>query len=110
DSEEETLSFLQAAHPNFKGKNQFFLNFKQASKNNWFYHFYHNQLKDNFTITGMDMLGYFRYSEFKAVSDFQINKTMENMVTARFTTHFGKEKIATESLQKALIEGNRFVL
>jgi|GEM_PF-5236177 SNF2 family DNA or RNA helicase len=108
--EQKTLEFLQSAHPNFKGKTNFFLTFKQASKKNWFFNFYHDQLKDNFTITGMDMLGYFRYSDSQVHSKLSITKTLDNLITAKFTTHFGNEKIDTKSLQKALAQDDRFVL
>src|SRR5690606_22895746 len=77
---------------------------------NWFFNFYHEQLKDNFTITGMDMLGYFRYSSHQVVSRLKITKSLDNMVTAKFTTHFGDEKIDTITLQKALKRGDSFVL
>lgn len=109
-AERETLTFLQNAHPNFKGQSIFFLTFDQASKKNWFFNFYHEQLKDNFTITGMDMLGYFRYSDHQVQSVLTITKTLDNMVIAWFSTHFGKEKIGMKSLQKTLNQGGRFVL
>lgn len=110
EAEEKTLEFLQNAHPNFKGNSNFYLKFEEASRKNWFFNFYHEHLKDNFTITGMDMLGYFRYSPHQVQSNFKITRTMDNMVTAEFTTHFGKDKIPTKSLQKALKQGDRFVL
>lgn len=109
-AERETLKFLQNAHPNFKGQTNFFLKFNEASKKNWFYNFYHEQLKDNFSVTGMDMLGYFRYSTHEAESKLSITKTLDNMVVAEFTTHFGTEKIGTNTLQKALSQGDHFVL
>lgn len=109
-AEWETLEFLQNAHPKFKDQTSFFLKFEEASKNNWFFNFYHEQLKDNFTITGMDMLGYFRYSDRRVQSSLRITSTLDHMVTAQFTTHFGDEKIATKSLQKALKQDDHFVL
>ncbi|NEN23268.1 DEAD/DEAH box helicase [Cryomorpha ignava] len=109
-AERETLEFLQNAHPNFKGQTIFFLKFNEASKKNWFYNFYHEQLKDNFSVTGMDMLGYFRYSNHKAQSNLSITKTLDNTVAAQFTTYFGAEKIDTKTLQKALSQGDHFVL
>lgn len=109
-AEQKTLKFLQDAHPNFKGKTSFFLTFDQASKKNWFFNFYHEQLKDDFTITGMDMLGYFRYSDHEVQSNLTFTKTLDNLITGQFTTHFGKDKIDTKSLQKALNQDERFVL
>ncbi len=109
-AEWETLEFLQNAHPNFIDQNSYFLTFDEASKKNWFYNFYHEQLKDNFSVTGMDMLGYFRYSNHQAQSNLSIAKTLDNMVVANFTTYFGAEKIDTKTLQKALNHGDRFVL
>ena len=109
-AERKTLEFLQNAHPKFKGQTSFFLKFEEASKNNWFFNFYHEQLKDNFTITGMDMLGYFRYSDRQVQSSLSITRTLDNTVAAQFTTHFGIEKIDTKSLQKALKQGDHFVL
>ncbi|EKF55592.1 SNF2-related protein [Galbibacter marinus] len=110
EEEGKTLEFMENAHPKFKGQGSFFLKFEEASKKNWFFNFYHEQLKDNFTITGMDMLGYFRYSSHQVVSRLKITKTLDNMVTAKFTTHFGDEKIDTITLQKALKRGDSFVL
>lgn len=110
EEEQKTIQFLQNAHPKFKGQSQFFLTFKEASAKNWFFNFYHNQLKDNFTITGMDMLGYFRYSEHQITSEFTILESHENLVTAKFTTCFGTEKIKSEVLQKAVLQDDGFVL
>lgn len=109
DAERKTLEFLQNAHPKFKDQTSFFLKFEEASKKNWFFNFYHEQLKDNFTITGMDMLGYFRYSSHQILSKLKITKTLDNMVTAQFTTHFGDDKIDTKTLQKALKRGDSFI-
>lgn len=108
--ERETLEILRNAHPNFKGQTSFFLKFNEASKKNWFYNFYHDQLKDNFSVTGMDMLGYFRYSNHQAQSSLSITKTLDNTVVAQFATWFGTEKIDTKTLQKALSQGDHFVL
>ena len=108
-AEGKTLEFMENAHPKFKGQGSFFLTFEEASKKNWFFNFYHEQLKDNFTITGMDMLGYFRYSSHQIVSHLKITRTLDNMVTAEFTTHFGDDKIDTKTLQKALKRGDSFV-
>lgn len=110
NAERKTLEFLENAHPKFKGKASFYLTFEEATKKNWFFNFYHEQLKDNFTITGMDMLGYFRYSDHQVQSNLRLTKTLDNMVAAQFTTHFGTEKIDTKTLQKALKHGDRFVL
>lgn len=110
EAEGNTLEFLQNAHPKFKDQDSFFLKFEEATKKNWFFNFYHEQLKDNFTIAGMDMLGYFRYSSHQVVSRLKITKTLDNMVTAQFTTHFGDEKIDTKTLHKALKRGDSFVL
>lgn len=108
--EQQTIDFLQQAHPNFKGQKSFYLSFAEASKKNWFFNFYHGQLKDNFSVVGMDMLGYFRYSQHAITSHFKIIKTIDNEVVAEFKTFFGKEKIALKSLQKALFEHKKFVL
>ena len=109
-AERKTLEFLQNAHPKFKGQTSFFLKFEEASRGNWFYYFYHEQLKDNFHITGMDMLGYFRFSAHQISSSLRITRTVGNMVEAQFTTHFGAEKIDTQTLQKSVKLGDRFVL
>ncbi len=109
-AENKTRQFLENAHPSFKGKNSFFLTFEEASKKDWFFNFYHHQLKDNFEVVGMDMLSYFRYSDYQIETTFQIVKTLGNKVEARFETYFGKEKVPVKVLQKALNEGKKFVL
>lgn len=109
-AEKASLAILEEAHPNFKGKNSCYLTFAEASAKNWFFNFYHNELKSNFTVIGMDMLGYFRYSKHQIKSNFIIKKTEDNEVIAQFTTAFGKEKVAIKSLQKALDEEKKFVL
>lgn len=108
--EQKTLDFLRDAHPKFKDKKSFYLTFSEASKKNWFFHFYHDELKDNFTVTGMDMLGYFRYSDHKIETEFRIIKTLDNILVAKFKAQFGKETVSAKALQKALINGERFVL
>ena len=108
--ERETLDFLQQAHPNFNGQNNFYLTFEEASKKNWFFNFYHEQLKDNFSVIGMDMLGYFRYSPHPVQTMFKILKTIDNEVVALFETTFGKEKIDPKSLQRSVNEDKKFVL
>lgn len=109
-AEKASLAILEEAHPNFKGKDSCYLTFAEASAKNWFFNFYHNELKSNFTVIGMDMLGYFRYSKHQIKSNFIIKKTEDNEVIAQFTTAFGKEKVAIKSLQKALDEEKKFVL
>ncbi|HEX9600742.1 MAG TPA: DEAD/DEAH box helicase, partial [Mariniflexile sp.] len=106
----QTLQFLQEAHPKFKGQNNFYLSFEEASKKNWFFNFYHEKLKDGFSVVGMDMLGYFRYSPHPIETAFHILKTDDNNVTAIFKTYFGKEKVSIKTLQKALNEGKKYVL
>lgn len=110
EAEAETLQFLENAHPNFKGKQSYFLTFAEASKKNWFFQFYHDQLKDNFTVTGMDMLSYFRYSDYEIESKFKITKPLENEVIAEFETYFGEEYVSTKTLQKAIKDEKKFVL
>ena len=110
ETEKETLDFLQQAHPNFKGQQSFYLTFAEASKKNWFFNFYHEQLKDNFSVIGMDMLGYFRYSQHPIQTTFNVLKTIDNEIVARIETNFGKEKIDPKSLQKAINEDKKFVL
>jgi SNF2 family DNA or RNA helicase len=109
----QTLQFLQEAHPKFKGQNNFYLSFEEASKKNWFFNFYHEKLKDGFSVVGMDMLGYFRYSPHPIETEFHILKTDDNddnNVTAILKTYFGKEKVSIKTLQKALNEGKKYVL
>lgn len=108
--ERETIRFLQNAHPKFENKNSFYLTFAEASKKNWFFHFYHEELKDNYNVVGMDMLSYFRYSPHAVETDFKIIKTIDNEVIATFKTNFGKEIIEPKSLQRALNENKKFVL
>ena len=108
--EQETLDFLENAHPNFKDQKSYFLTFAQASKKNWFYNFYYNKLKGNYRVTGMDMLSYFRYSDDPIQSEFQIKKVSESELTAHFETFCGEEKIQTSALQKALRENKKFIL
>lgn len=110
ETEKETLDFLQQAHPNFKGQNSLYLTFADASKKNWFFNFYHQHLKDNFSVVGMDMLGYFRYSAHTIQTEFKIIRTIDNEIVAQFKTNFGKEKADVKSLQKAITEDKKFVL
>ena len=109
-AETATLEFLRNAHPKFKGKFSFYLTFDEASKKNWFFHFYHEELKDNYQIVGMDMLGYFRYSTAVLETEFKIIKTIDNEIVAKFVNKFGKEKISLKFLQKTILEDKKFVL
>lgn len=108
--ERETITFLQKSHPNFKGQTNFHLSFEEASEKNWFFNFYHEKLKENYSVVGMDMLGFFRYSPHPIQTKFQITKTIDNEVVATFKTLFGKEKTDPKSLQKTINEGKNFVL
>lgn len=108
-AEKETLEFLKNAHPKFKA-NAHFLKFSEASKQNWFFNFYHNQLKDNFRVTGMDMLTYFRYSDEQIKTNFQITKTFENEVHAKLEVRFGDEHVPVKFLQKTVLDEQKFIL
>lgn len=110
EAENETRNFIEQAHPNFKAKKNYYLTFAEASKKNWFFHFFHEELKDNYRVVGMDMLSYFRYSAHSVESEFKIIKTIDNEIVASFKTNFGKEKIEPKTLQKAIIEGKKFIL
>ena len=107
--EADAIKQLKEAHPNFKNKNSLYLKFSEASKKNWFYNFYHNTLKENFTVVGMDMLSYFRYSDYKMETSFKIIKTIGNEIVAEVKVKFGKEKVSLKALQKAVIEERKFV-
>ncbi len=109
-AEQESLDFMRGAHPKFKGQDQFYLTFAEASKNNWFFHFYYNQLKDNFTVEGMDMLQYFRPSQHSVESDFSIIGADGDVIIAEFKTYFGEELVNNKVLQSSLNSGNKFVL
>jgi superfamily II DNA or RNA helicase len=108
--EKNTIDFLQNAHPNFKGKNSFYLTFSEAKKQNWFFNFYHYSLKDNFTVVGMDLLSSFRYSQEQINTVFEVKKIVDNEIIATFKNSFGKEKIDLKSLQKSVNEGRKFIL
>jgi SNF2 family DNA or RNA helicase len=102
--------FLEQSHPKFHGKNNYFLTFEEASHKNWFYNFFHSQLKDNFEVTGMDMLSYFRYSDHQITSHFELINTIDNEINAKLDVSFGNEKINLKTLQKNLLEGQKFIL
>ena len=108
--EEESLTFLKQSHPKFEGKNSFYLSFEEASHKNWFYNFFHSQLKDNFEVIGMDMLSYFRYSENQITTHFEVINTIDNEINAKLDVFFGDEKINLKSLQKTLAEGQKFIM
>ncbi len=108
--EQETYAFLKQSHPKFEDKNNFYLSFDEASHKNWFYHFFHAQLKDNFEVTGMDMLSFFRYSDHQIATHFEVINTVDNEINAKLEVSFGEEKINLKSLQKALVEGQKFIM
>lgn len=56
------------------------------------------------------MLNYFRYSDEPIQSHFQLKKVFENELTAHFETNFGKEKIPTSRLIKAVQNEEKFIL
>lgn len=108
--EQKSVAFLEQAHPKFKGSNNYYLSFEEASHKNWFYNFFHTQLKDNFEVTGMDMLSYFRFSDHQISTYFELINTIDNEINAKLEVFFGSEKINLKSLQKTLIEGQKFIM
>jgi SNF2 family DNA or RNA helicase len=108
--EKETLNFLKKTHPSFENKSSLYLTFEEASHKNWFFHFYHKQLKVNFSVTGMDMLTHFRYSDFPIKTQFDVLKTIDNEIEAKMIVTFGNEIIDLKNLQKSLSEGNNYLV
>src|SRR5699024_1021372 len=110
ESEAATMAFLQQAHPKFKNQTSFYLTFKEAAHHNWFFKFYHHQLKDNFTITCLDMLSHFRYSEEPIHNDFRINKPIDYEIIGRFKASVGQENVDTKTLLKAILTDEENIL
>jgi SNF2 family DNA or RNA helicase len=110
DYEKETLNFLKQAHSSFKNKSSFYLSFEEASHKNWFFNFYHHHLKDNFNITGMDMLTHFRYSTFPIQTQFDILSSIDDEISAAFKVYFGDQKVDLKYLLKTLTEGKNYVV
>jgi SNF2 family DNA or RNA helicase len=108
--ENESITFLRNAHPKFQNKTNFYLSFEEASHKNWFYNFYQNHLKDQFIVTGMDMLSYFRYSTNPIETQFDIKKTLDNEVVADLRVSFGKQELDLKNLQKIIAEGKNFLI
>lgn len=105
-------SYLLPLHPNFvKQRNgYFYLSFDDAKKKNWFLKTYQYFLSENISVTGMDMLRHFRYSAHAVATSFSIYKTEGALLFIKATVGFGEENIALTTIQKTLLNNQRFVL
>jgi hypothetical protein len=53
---------------------------------------YHQLLNENIELIGMDMLKHFKYSAFKALTNFTILEQTETRVVVDMKTFLGKKK------------------
>ena len=103
---------MKPLHPNFpKQRNgYYYVSFADATKKQWFLKAYHHLLDMNIDLIGMDMLKHFKYSSFKAITDFTIKEQTDSKVVLQMKTSFGKEEIPLKELQKILFAGQKAVL
>lgn len=111
-AEQQFIQQIEALHPNFpKQKNgYYYVSFTDATKKQWFLKTYHHLLEMNIDLIGMDMLKHFKYSSFKASTNFTIQQQTESKVVLQMKTCFGKEEIPLKELQKILFAGQKAVL
>ncbi len=111
-AEQSFIQTIEALHVNFpKQKNgYYYLSFADAQKKQWFLKAYHQLLNENIELIGMDMLKHFKYSAFKALTNFTILEQTETRVVVDMKTFFGKEEIPLKELQKILMASQKAVL
>ncbi len=111
-AEQNFIQLIEALHPNFpKQRNgYYYVSFADATKKQWFLKAYHHLLEMNIDLIGMDMLKHFKYSSFKAITDFTIKEQTDSKVVLQMKTSFGKEEIPLKELQKILFAGQKAVL
>jgi SNF2 family DNA or RNA helicase len=111
-AEQEFKILLESLHPNFPKQfnGWYYLSFADAQKKQWFLKVYHQLLEMNIELAGIDMLSHFRYSPYKAVTNFNIQNTSSNKVLIDFSLIFGEETVPLNELQKIVFAGARAVM
>lgn len=112
EAESAFISTLVSLHPNFSSQRNgyYYLSFADAQKKQWFLKVYHQLLKMDIEIVGMDMLKHFRYSPHEAVTQMKLLHENENHLVYEMEINFGKEKVPLPELQKMLLAGQKAVL
>jgi len=113
EAEEKAFNeYLRGLHPNFAKQHNgyFYLNFSEAQKKQWFGRVYHQLLKDDVELVGMDMLQHFRYSPHKPVTSVKVLESVGDSILIEFQLHYGKETVPLNELQKMLLSGQKVVL
>lgn len=110
--EEDFLQTLVSLHPNFANQRNgyYYLSFADAQKKQWFMKVYHQLLRMDIEIVGMDMLKHFRYSPYEALTKMKPVREKEQWVTYEMELSFGKEKVSLAELQKMLLSGQKALL
>ena len=111
-SENEFLQMLVSLHPNFINQRNgyYYLSFAEAQKKQWFMKVYHQLLKMDIEIVGMDMLKHFRYSSYEAFTEMKLLRESDHWLVYEMEVIFGKEKVPLPELQKMLLAGQKAVL
>ena len=112
EAEREFTQFVRSKNDLFQSQinGYFFLTYEDAKKKNWFLKFYHEMLKHDIEIRGMDLLNHFRYSTFPLEYNIGQIKTIDKTISMELLLNFGPTFLNLREVQKMVLIEQRHIM
>lgn len=111
DAEKTLITTVRSLHPKFtyQSNEYFYLSFKEALHNNWFFQFYSALQAQNVAVFGMQELKKFRYNPNKPLLEIKAGSHID-WFDLTISVSYGDLLVPLHELRKAIISKQNFIL